>query len=196
MKNSISTLLLIFIISTSSHAQSWQFAKSFGGQGGSDPSNNNMPNNLVLDDNGNAYVYGTYGAGTQFNDSTLKFFIDGTRGSFIAKFDCAGDVEWFKAVSNSEQRHDQASYLILKDDYLYLSGSCHVDNFYKTWFLDTLVIGSILVQNYPQNSVFPWIPYRDYSYIMKMDLQGNIIDYNLLSMYSDNIKIIYLQLME
>ncbi len=187
MKNSICTLLLIFIASVSLQAQSWQYAKSFGGQSGSDPSNNNMPNNLVLDDNGNAYVYGTYGAGTEFNDSTLPLFIDGNRGGFIAKYNCAGDIEWFKAISNSEQRHDQANYMILKDDYLYLSGSCHIDNFYKTWFLDTLVIGSILVQDYPQNSIFPWIPYRNYSYIMKMDLQGNILDYHLLSLYNDNI---------
>lgn len=187
LKNTFFTIFLIFIISVNLQAQSWQYAKSFGGESGSDPTNNNMPNNLVLDNNGNAYVYGTYGAGTEFNDSTLSLFIDGNRGGFIAKYNCAGDIEWFKAISNSEQRDDQANYMILKDDYLYLSGSCHIDNFYKTWFLDTLVIGSILVQDYPQNSVFPWIPYRNYSYIMKMDLQGNILDYHLLSLYNDNI---------
>lgn len=187
MKNSIIILVLIIFLTFNINAQSWQFANSFGGESGSDPTNNNMPNNLILDDNGNAYVYGTYGAGTEFNDSTLPLFVDGNRGSFIAKFDCLGNVQWFKSVSNSEQRDDQASFLILKDDNLYLYGSCRIDNWYKTWFLDTLVIGSILYQHYPDDCAFPWVPFRDYSYIIKMDLEGNILDYNLLYMQSDNI---------
>lgn len=172
-------ILVLLLIATSCFSQSWQFAKSFGGQLGAIDYPNNRPHNLIVDSDGNSYVYGTYGAGTKFNDSTLTHFIDGTRGGFIAKFTCNGDVEWFKAVSNTEQTQDQASYMLLNNDYLYLYGSCRIDNFYKTWFLDTLVIGAILVQNYPDNCEFPWIPFRNYSYLIKMDLAGNIVDYNI-----------------
>ena len=180
-------MLLLLVASLSLQAQSWQYAKSFGGENGDIGYPNNQPHNMVSDENGNAYVFGTYGAGTQFNDSTLPLFVDGTRGGFITKFNCAGEVEWFKAISNSEQWNDQASYMILKGDYLFLSGSCHIDNFYKTWFLDTLVIGSILNQDYPDDCVFPWIPYHNYSYLIKMDLEGDIVDYHLFSLYNDNI---------
>ena len=176
---------LFLLLGTAIFAQSWQYANSFGGQSGSNPSNNNQPYNLVTDDNGNAYIYGTYGAGTQFNDSTLTHFTDGSRGSFIAKFSCDGNVEWFKAISNSEQRDDQGDYMIMKDDYLYLFGSCRIDNFYKTWFLDTLVIGSVLYLDYPDNCTYPWVPLNNYSYLIKMDLDGNIIDYHLFSLYDD-----------
>ena len=129
IRNSILLIVLQLSFGLVVYAQSWQFANSFGGQGGSDPTNNNMPRNLVTDNNGNSYVFGTYGAGTEFNDSTLTHFIDGSRGSFVAKFDCTGQVSWSKAISNSEQSNDQACYMILKDEYLYLSGSCRIDNF-------------------------------------------------------------------
>jgi hypothetical protein len=187
MKNSIIIIVLNIFLTFSLNAQSWQFANSFGGESGTSSTNNNMPLNMVTDNNGNAYVYGTYGAGTEFNDSTLPLFIDGNRGGFVAKYNCSGEMEWFKAVSNSEQIDDQASYLVLKDDFLFLLGSCYVDSFYKTWFLDTLVIGSILNLDYPDNCTFPWVPYRHYTYLIKMDLDGNIVDYHLFSLYNDNI---------
>lgn len=179
MKKTLNILMLL-LIATSCFSQSWQFAKSFGGQSGSSSSNNNQPNNLVLDDYGNSYVYGTYGNLTEFEDSTIQYFTDQTRGAFIAKFNCNGEAEWYKSVAHSEQSHNQADYMILKDDYLYLSGTVSVDAFYKTWFLDTLVIGSILWQDYP-DFTFPWVCDNKYSYIIKMDLNGNIVDYNLLS---------------
>ncbi len=185
--NKFLIILLISLIAGLSYSQSWQYANSFGGQNGESDFPNNQPNNLVTDYNGNAYVYGTYGAGTQFNDSSLTSFVDDTRGGFVAKFSCNGDVEWFKSISNTEQRHDQASYMLLKDDYLYLYGSCRIDNFYKTWFLDTLVIGSVLVLDYPDNCEYPWIPFRNYSYLIKMDLNGNIINYHLFSLYNDDL---------
>ena len=180
MEKAIYLLIFITISITPAFSQTWQFAESFGGQSGSSSSNNNQPNNLVVDDYGNSYVYGTYGNLTEFEDSTIQYFTDQTRGAFIAKFNCNGEAEWYKSVAHSEQSHNQADYMILKDDYLYLSGTVSVDAFYKTWFLDTLVIGSILWQDYPDFS-FPWVCDNKYSYIIKMDLNGNIVDYNLLS---------------
>ena len=191
MKNVFTALLLVAISTLSLYAQSWQYANSFGGQYGNATStplgNNNQPDNLVVDNNGNAYLYGTYGNLMQLGDSTLPYFIDDTRGSFLTKINCNGEFEWVKSIAHSEQMDNQADYMILKDDYLYLTGTVRVDTYYKTWFLDTLVIGSILMEDYPDDCTYPWIPYRRYSYLIKMDLNGEIVDYHLFSFFNDNI---------
>ena len=171
-------ILALLLIATSCFSQSWQFAKSFGGQHVAIDYPNNRPHNLIVDSDGNSYLYGTYGNLMQLADSTLPYFIDDTRGTFIAKFDCNGEVDWLKAIAHSEQNHDHADYMIMKDDFLYLTGTVRIDNFYKTWFLDTLVIGSILYNNY-NDCEFPWLPFHRYTYLIKMDLAGNIVDYNI-----------------
>ena len=185
MKKTLNILVLL-LIATSCFSQSWQFAKSFGGQHGAIDYPNNRPHNLIVDSDGNSYLYGTYGNLMQLADSTLPYFIDDTRGTFIAKFDCNGEVDWLKAIAHSEQNHNQADYMIMKDDFLYLTGTVRIDNFYKTWFLDTLVIGSILYNNY-NDCEFPWLPFHRYTYLIKMDLAGNIVDYHLFCLYNDNI---------
>lgn len=181
MKNTCTLLFIITMLLTanliSSQELSWQYAHAFGGSSGSDLSPNNKAYNLIADDYGNAYVFGTYGPFTTFNDSLLQFFSDGSRGSFIVKYNCAGGVEWFKAISNAEQYNDQGSHMILKDNYLYLMGTTHVDMGFRTWFLDTTINGASLYPPY----TYPWQP-TSYTYIIKMDTQGNIVDYHLMNL--------------
>ena len=116
MKKTLNILALL-LIATSCFSQSWQFAKSFGGQHGNLTStlarNNNRPFHLILDSEGNSYLYGTYGNLMQLADSTLPYFTDNTRGTFIAKFNCNGEVDWLKAIAHSEQNHNQADYMII-----------------------------------------------------------------------------------
>ncbi|MDR2008868.1 MAG: T9SS type A sorting domain-containing protein [Bacteroidales bacterium] len=180
MKKRITTILIFILLFIAGILQSqemdWQYAHAFGGSYGSDLSPFNKAYNLITDDYGNAYVFGTYGPHTSFNDSTLKFFSDGTRGSFIVKYNCSGGVDWFKAISNAEQYSDQGSHMILKNGYLYLMGTTHIDSYYKTWFMDTTIYGSQLSRPY----TYPWQP-TSYTYIIKMDTQeGSIVDYHLL----------------
>ncbi|MBR3946280.1 MAG: hypothetical protein IKJ56_04165, partial [Bacteroidales bacterium] len=166
----------------------WQWAHRFGGSNYSNGSGSmnfytNQPHNLVLDAEGNSYLFGTYGSGTQINGEDLPIFTDNNCGAFVAKFDCGGNVVWHKAIARSGQKNCHAQYMILKNNHLYLQGTVHIDNYYNTYFLDTTVYGSLLeyYQNhYPDSLVFPWIPYSNYTYIMELDLEGNIIDYNLL----------------
>ena len=174
-------LLSITFISVTT-AQDWQWAKGFGGSC-SQSIINNQPHNLVLDAEGNSYLYGTYGGGTQFNGEDLPIFTDNNCGAFVAKFDCSGNVVWHKAIARAGQHNCRAQYMILKNNHLYLQGTVHIDQYYNTYFLDTTVYGSILDYYYahqPDSLTFPWIPYSDYTYIMELDLDGNIINYNLL----------------
>ena len=187
MKKSFLVLSLLFATISFSSAQDWQWAHRFGGSNYSNGSGtnfyNNQPHNLVLDAAGNSYLFGTYGSGTQINGEDLPIFTDNNCGAFVAKFDCGGNVVWHKAVARSGQNNCRAQYMILKNNRLYLQGTVHIDQYYNTYFLDTTVYGSLLsyYQNHcPDSLVFPWIPYSNYTYIMELDLDGNIIDYNLL----------------
>ncbi|MBO4875509.1 MAG: hypothetical protein J5542_09395, partial [Bacteroidales bacterium] len=184
MKKSFLVLSLLFATISFASAQEWQWAKGFGGSCNQSRINN-QPHNLVLDAEGNSYIYGTYGGGTQFNGEDLPLFADNNCGAFITKFDCGGNVVWYKAIARSGQHNCRAQYMILKNNRLFLQGTVHIDNYYNTYFLDTTVYGSLLeyyYAYYPDSLTFPWIPYSDYTYIMELDLDGNIIDYNLLQL--------------
>ena len=190
MKKSFLVLYLLFATISFASAQEWQWAHRFGGSNYSNGSGTinfyaNQPHNLVLDAEGNSYLFGTYGSGTQINGEDLPLFADYNCGAFVAKFDCGGNVVWHKAVARSGQENCHAQYMILKNNHLYLQGTVHIDQHYNTYFLDTTVYGSLLYYyyaNYPDSLTFPWIPFSDYTYIMELDLDGNIIDYNLLQL--------------
>ena len=190
MKKSFLVLYLLFATISFAFAQDWQWAHRFGGSNYSNGSGTidfyaNQPHNLVLDAEGNSYLFGTYGSGTQINGEDLPLFADYNCGAFVAKFDCGGNVVWHKAVARSGQENCHAQYMILKNNHLYLQGTVHIDQHYNTYFLDTTVYGSLLYYyyaNYPDSLTFPWIPFSDYTYIMELDLDGNIIDYNLLQL--------------
>ncbi len=190
MKKIFLSLILAISFIPFSSAQDWQWAHRFGGSNYSNGSGtinfyNNQPHNLVLDAEGNSYLFGTYGSGTQINGEDLPIFTDNNCGAFVAKFDCGGNVVWHKAIARSGQENCHAQYMILKNNHLYLQGTVHIDQHYNTYFLDTTVYGSILYYyyaNYPDSLTFPWIPFSDYTYIMELDLDGNIIDYNLLQL--------------
>ena len=108
--------LILSIASISfASAQDWQWAHSYGGS--NDPNGsgsinfyNNQPHNLVLDAQGNSYLYGTYGGGIRINGEDLPVFTDNSCGTFVAKFDCNGNIVWHKAIAPSGQRNCHAQY--------------------------------------------------------------------------------------
>ena len=203
MKKSFLVLYLLFATISFASAQSmdWQYATRFGG--GNKFVNQiltplNHPNHLEIDVEGNAYVFGTYGDLASFYgypDDELQFntpaYGDNCAGAFIAKFDCNGNVVWHKAIARETNRSHEAQYMVLKDNHLYLQGTVRMPTTNcNLWFLDSLVYGSNLVYyatSEPDRLTFPWIPNNFYTYIMELDLDGNIIDYNLLSLYKEDV---------
>ena len=185
MKKTFLVLYLLFATISFASAQEWQWAKRFGGSNG--PSGlNNYPHHLVLDDYGNAYMYGTYGGGTEFNGENLQLFADYNCGAFVAKFDCNGNVVWHKAIARTQNENCSAQYMVLKDNRLYLQGTVHMQPYEPIWFLDTVVSGSSLSYHYPDNT-FPWISNNSYTYMMAFDLDGNMLDYDLFALYKEDI---------
>ena len=187
MKKIFLSLILAISFITFASAQEWQWAHRFGGTATNQ--NNRMlnhPHHLVLDDYGNAYMYGTYGAGTQFNGESLQLFADRNCGAFVAKFDCNGDVVWYKAIARTQREDCHAQYMVLKDNHLFLQGTVHMQPYEPIWFLDTVVAGSSLSYHYPDNT-FPWISNNHYTYMMEFDLDGNMLDYDLFSLYKEDL---------
>lgn len=190
MKNFFICIFFSFSVLSFTYAQDWQWAHRYGGSNNSLLSSsisfyNNQPHTLIHDAEGNAYLFGTYGGGTQINGEYLQEFADYYCGSFVAKFDCGGNVVWHKTIARSGHHICKAQYMVLKNNRIYLQGTVHIDNYYNTYFLDTTVYGSLLDYYYahqPDSLTFPWIPYSDYTYIMELDLDGNIIDCNLLQL--------------
>lgn len=185
----------------SAQSMQWQYATRFGGSNkivGQILTTLNHPNHLELDAEGNAYIFGTYGDGASFYrypDDELQFntpdYGDKCTGAFVVKFDCNGKVVWHRAIARESNRSHEAQYMVLKDNRLYLQGTVRMPTHENSlWFLDSLVYGSNLVYyatSEPDRLTFPWFPNNFYTYIMELDLDGNIIDYNLLSLYKEDV---------
>jgi len=199
MKKSFLVLYLLFATIPFASAQSmdWQYATRFGGYCFQNPGVGlkllNYPHSLEIDAEGNAYIFGTYGDNASFYDFSngLAFdspiYGDHCSGTFVAKFDCNGNVVWHKAIAREINIDHEAQYMVMKDNRLYLQGTIHIPTAGNSvWFLDTLVYGSYLI-NHPEDNAFPWIPNNYYTYIMELDLDGNIIDYNLFSLYKEDM---------
>ncbi|MBO7133310.1 MAG: hypothetical protein J6W06_04035, partial [Bacteroidales bacterium] len=177
-----------------SQSMDWQYATRFGGDNYASSSGFkilNHPHNLEIDNEGNAYIFGTFGPSGTFydypNDEPFQLASWGGHncGSFVAKFDCNGNVVWHKPIARVVNNDVNAQYMILKDNRLYLQGTVHIDHSNPIYFLDSTVYGTTLEYYYvyhPDSLVFPWIPYKNYTYIMELDLDGNIVDYNIFEM--------------
>ncbi|PLX07541.1 MAG: hypothetical protein C0596_11490 [Marinilabiliales bacterium] len=97
MKKAILFLAFSFLCIKLILSQSWQYAKMYGGSSLS----LDRPLNLEVDTYGNSYVFGNYGSDAEFNDSILPHFNDNRRVSYLAKFDCNGNILWSKTVANA-----------------------------------------------------------------------------------------------
>ena len=195
MKHIFTLLFLLFatiaFAQNSQENMDWQYATRFGGHNYDSPSGFkilNHPHNLEIDNEGNAYIFGTYGSQATFgnypSDETFQLYDwgDYNFGGFLAKFDCNGNVVWHKAIARTANKDNEAQYMILKNNRIYLQGTVSIDYDNPIYFLDTTVQGSTLEYYYvyhPDSLAFPWIPYKNYTYIMELDLDGNIIDYNI-----------------
>ncbi len=117
MKTFISILMqvwaLSFICNYSSHAQSWQWAKSIGGI------EFDQVNAVVVDSSANSYITGNYYGSISFGDWELNAI--GDSDAYLAKFDANGNVLW--AVSAGGAGFDEGKALSLdRFGNIYLGG--------------------------------------------------------------------------
>ncbi|MFW6222978.1 MAG: hypothetical protein ACOC3T_05135, partial [Bacteroidota bacterium] len=172
-------ITIVSVVNLSAQTHSWTFAKDFGGMTGNAWDPNNVPHHMEMDSQGNVYIFGTYGQMMSIDTTYLPVVsTDNTRASFLAKFNCQGDLQWTRAV-NCKQRDVNANWMQIKDDTIYIMGDLFINDAY---FLDTMVYANQLT--YPYS--FPWILGNYYNYFTKLDLDGNILETRLLLKGDDN----------
>ncbi|MDD2634037.1 MAG: T9SS type A sorting domain-containing protein [Bacteroidales bacterium] len=173
------SIILSFVgILIAQNSPHWTFAKCFGGmEDGMIQNPNNAPHHMEMDSHGNVYIFGAYGQMMRIDDNLLPTAAgsDNTRGSFLAKFNCNGELQWTKAVK-CQQFDANANWMQIKNDTIYIMGDVRFKEPYNTYFLDTILYASALEWPY----TFPWIDYKYYNYFSKLDVNGNIVSTKFL----------------
>lgn len=97
-----STLLIIslFVISTLSYAQTWQWGEKIGSPWELPNSAEETPEDLATDNNGNSYLLShVYGTGLSVgNDTVVRTLTSNARNVLITSFDCRGRFRWKKTI--------------------------------------------------------------------------------------------------
>src|SRR6056297_310943 len=124
MKKLIITNILLLYITLLGFSQSdphWTFAKDFGGMNSTSTNPNNIPAHMEMDSHGNVYIFGTYGQMMSIDTTYMPTAggTDNTRGSFLAKFNCQGELQWTKAVK-CQQFDASSNWMQIKTDTIYI----------------------------------------------------------------------------
>ena len=103
------SLVLILLAVVTVHAQGeWKWANYWTGN--DDPLDSNNPYNYVVrtafDDDGNVYVFGSFGGSARIQDQTLSTWIfdnvevvaSNTSGIILVKFDSLGNHLWSRVI--------------------------------------------------------------------------------------------------
>lgn len=96
-------------------APAWEWSQDLGGSGW------DQGNDVIVDDNGNYYVAGSFSGEISYGDSS--YTASGLRDGFIAKFNSNGDLQWFRHIEPSaHERVDLKGIHIDTDGNLYSTG--------------------------------------------------------------------------
>ena len=157
--------------------------------GNDDPLNTSNPYNYVVrtafDDDGNVYVFGSFGGNARVYDQTMSAWISdmvevvaaNTQGTVLMKFDSSGNFLWSRLVKNTKQSDCPPYDMVLKDGKIVISGAYYFSASLneKLWFLDTLITQQT-AESYPSGEHNPPYTYGYYSYFSVLDLEGNILE--------------------
>ena len=95
-------LSILLVASLASHAQGFEWVKTYTGQSFHDDEYNRIISS-VTDQNGNIYVLGHFTPNASINSTNLLPFVvtdenDVQIGVLVAKFTPSGDLAWHKAI--------------------------------------------------------------------------------------------------
>lgn len=143
----IALFAALILLSLPSHAQYFDWVKSYSGQDRSSGGYNNIPTGIVNDSEGNIYYLGDFGMGAGIDTTHfLPIAPSGpginTSGTVIAKFSPAGEMLWHKTVySNNGQNTISCQIQMLGDTAIACLMQLKQPNGYGlyTYFLDTLL---------------------------------------------------------
>lgn len=125
-------LILLQTVFFSASAQGeWKWANYWTGN--DDPLNSNIPANYVVrtafDDNGNVYVFGSFGGNATMYDQNgnthfandVSIVSNSSLGNVLAKFNAQGDLLWYKSIKSTNG--DCLPYdMVIKDGVILIAG--------------------------------------------------------------------------
>src|SRR5205085_7879568 len=118
--------LVFLVLSLSSSAQTWNWAKGEGDIG------NDASNSITLDDNGNAYITGNLAGRADFSGTIYQG--RGIYDVFIAKYDPSGNLLWVKTAGGAD--NDQGNAIKYHNNFIYLTGFFND----TAWFESTMLV--------------------------------------------------------
>ena len=181
------SLVPILLAAVTVHAQGeWKWANYWTGN--DDPLNSNTPYNYIVrtafDDDGNIYVFGSFGGDARIYDQNQSSYFCGqvsiiaanTPGTVLAKFDTTGNLLWEKVIKSNYDMSNMPYDMYLKDNRIVIAGEYSWDggSGKQLWFLDTLITQQI-AHSYPQNEYNPPFTLGAYTYFVSFDLDGNTL---------------------
>lgn len=172
------------------HSQDeWKWANYWTGN--DDPLNTSHSYNYVVrtafDDDGNVYVFGSFGGNARVYDQTMSTWISdmvevvaaNTQGTVLMKFDSSGNFLWSRLVKNTKQGECPPYDMVLRDGKIIISGAYMFDysSNEKLWFLDTLITQQTAM-SYPAEEYHPPYTFTGgiYTFFSVLDLDGNILE--------------------
>ena len=191
MKNQLSlfvaTLATLFITFTSSAQGEWKWANYWTGN--DDPLNSTNPYNYVVrtafDDDGNVYVFGSFGGNARLYDQNMSTWISDnvavatstTQGIILTKFDSLGNYSWSRIIKTIKNESCRPYDMVLYDNQILIAGEYSFMGSLgeQLMFLDTLITQQT-AQSYPSGQHQPPYTYGSYSFFSVLDLDGNVLD--------------------
>lgn len=183
----IFTLFLLLLQIPASAQGEWKWANYWTGN--DDPMSGNNPFNYIVrtafDDDGNIYVFGSFGGNASIYDQSQDIYIASdvtialanTPGAVLAKYDTMGNLLWKKSIKGSHDNSCLPYDMAIQNDRITIAGEYSWDygSNNKLWFIDTLISQQVAL-SYPSNEFHPPFTFGHYTYFVSFDLNGNMLE--------------------
>jgi hypothetical protein len=183
----VATLATLFLTLSASAQGEWKWANYWTGN--DDPLNSTNPYNYVVrtafDDDGNVYVFGSFGGNARLYDQNMSTWISDnvavatstTQGIILTKFDSLGNYSWSRIIKTIKNESCRPYDMVLYDNQILIAGEYSFTGSLgeQLMFLDTLITQQT-AQSYPSGQHQPPYTYGSYSFFSVLDLDGNVLD--------------------
>ena len=187
----IFTLFLLLLQIPASAQGEWKWANYWTGN--DDPMSGNNPFNYIVrtafDDDGNIYVFGSFGGNATLYDQNLSMHFSNnamvvsanTQGIVLIKFDSLGNYLWSKAVKTLKNTTCKPYDMTIHNNQIIISGEYSFSPSLneQLLFFDTLITEHTAA-SYPTEEHNPPYTFGAYSFFSLLDLDGNVLENHFL----------------
>ncbi len=144
-------LVLVKAIPSAAQLPRWEWAQRYGGAGGI-----KIGYSIVLDENNNVYVAGSFFDNLTIADTTINSV--GFNDIFIAKFNETGNLIWIRQAGGPV--HDEAISITLDSNFIYVAGFFNFEATFEDIRLETEHTYGIFLAKYDIDGNLIWVHYE------------------------------------